>query len=77
MTSLPDFRALLDRLGYGPTQAAEAVGCTRRTIERVLRGDTGLPGPIWHALRYHAMLLDAGLAERIPAPRMGRPPRSS
>lgn len=72
-----EFAATLDRLGYSPSQAAEAVGCTPRTIARVLTGEIALSGPVANALRRHEMLVRAKLEAPIPERRRGRPPKAA
>lgn len=69
------FAAILDRLGYAPSQAAEAVGCDRSTVTRILAGAMQPSGPVWHSLRRHEILVRAKLEAPIPARRTGRPPK--
>lgn len=72
----PDaLRTILDRLGYAPSQAAEAVGCDRSTVTRMLAGSLSIPEPVANALRYHALLVQHRIVRPVPAPKRGRPPK--
>ena len=68
-----EFRAMLDGLGYAPSQAAEAIGCTTRTVERILFDGTPVSGPVARALEYHAKLVELSAVDRIPDRKRGRP----
>lgn len=70
-----EFRALRRSLGYSSTQAAEALRCRADTLRRWERGEHEVPGPAAAALEYHKRLVDCGIDNRVPAPRVGRPPR--
>lgn len=69
-----DLRALLDRLGYGTAQAAEAVGCSQRSVQGYLAGEAAVPAAVARALEQHETMIRAGIAEPVPPPaKRGRP----
>lgn len=85
-----EFAATLDRLGYGQGQAAEAIGCTRSAVTRILGGTMPVSEPVARSLQRHEklVLIADALASRrrvdpawleapIPEARRGRPPKAA
>lgn len=69
----PDFRASVRVLGYGPSQAAVAAGCTIRTAQRILSDEQEPHLSMTLAIARHEHLVRVGGEERVPAPKRGRP----
>jgi hypothetical protein len=85
-----DLRALLGRLGYSPTQGAEAVPCGTNTMFRMLAGKLPVSPAATASLIRHEKLVRISEAlwserkaprdameERIPGRKPGRPKRAA